>query len=258
MKKHINPLRNWLARKAVALARRVASDEHWATITHELGAPNMLHGLMDLRSRGLELHCVVDGGACVGNWTRLIKRIYPHARVLMIEPQASHQPVLQALATHYGASVEAVHALVGPRERNEVPFHVLDDGAGGTGSSVLAERSDVPRHVVKMPMTTIDRLVAERAWLRPDLIKLDVQGYELEVLEGARAALQSVPFVLLEVSTLQYNDGSPLIHDVLAWMRRAGYVTYDVFDLTRRRDGVLLQADLLFVRADSPMLASAG
>ena len=257
MKALLNRARDWLAARTVFAARRLASDEGWGAITSDLGAPNMFHGLARLRANGVKLASVVDGGACVGDWTRLLKRVYPHARVLLIEPQERHRTALGALCARIGPSVQVAPVLVGAVETASVAFHVLDDTSGGTGSSVLPEISTVPRHVVQVPMRTLDGLLAASGWPAPDLIKLDVQGYELEVLKGASSALESVGFVLLEVSVWQYNEGSPLIHDVLAWMDRAGFVVHDIFDVSRRRDGVLMQLDLLFVRRDSPLRVDA-
>jgi FkbM family methyltransferase len=255
VKELLKPIRNWVARASVGVARAAANDEQWGRITHELGAPSMLRGLLALRDRGVDLRGVIDGGACVGDWTRLLKRVYPQARVLMIEPQAAHQPALQALVARYAGTVELVHTLIGPGEQGDVPFYLLEDQAGGTGSSVLAEISDVPRRVVKLPMTTLDALARQRTW-PVDLIKLDVQGFEIEVLKGASGLLKEVPYVLLEVSVWQYNEGGPLLHDALSWMRAAGFVSYDLFDISRRSDDVLMQLDLLFVRSDSPMLTT--
>lgn len=99
-------------------------------------------------------------------------------------------------------------------------------------------------------MVTLDGLLESTGFGSPDLIKLDVQGYELEVLKGATMALQSAAFVLLEVSTWQYNQGSPLIDEVLHWMRDAGFMAFDVVELSRRHDGQLVQVDILFARRD--------
>lgn len=89
----------------------------------------------------------------------------------------------------------------------------------------------------------------------PDFVKLDVQGYEIEVLKGADRILQSAEFVLLEVSIWQYNAGSPLLGTVVDWMSARGFRVYDLFEFSRRPDDVLVQMDLLFVREDSALLA---
>lgn len=174
----------------------------------------------------------------------------------MIEPQTRHAESLARLANESNGSVRFAPVLLGPREEEAVDFVVLDDESGGTGSSVLPENSDVPRHVVSMPMTTLDRLIAAEDYGTPDFIKLDVQGYELAVLHGATHCLSSAQAVLLEVSLWPYNQGSPLMTDVISWMDRQGFRAFEVFDISRRpTDGITVQMDLLYLPKSHPLLA---
>lgn len=245
----LRPLRDALARRLVVAAHTVASDPGWSSILNELGLPNMMGGLIALRGRGLKPMRIVDGGACQGDWTRMALRVFSDAKMLMVEPQTRHAKALQALADASGGQVLFAPCLVGPAEREAVEFTVTDDSGGGTGSSVLPENSDVPRHVVSLPMTTLDRIIETTEFGAPDLIKLDVQGYELAVLEGATNCLRSAQAVLLEVSLWPYNQGSPLIVEVLSWMDRIGFRAFEVFDISKRpMDGITVQMDILFLR----------
>jgi FkbM family methyltransferase len=245
----LRPQRDALAGSMVRLARRVASDHGWARVAHDVGAPGMLWGLLRLRDLGFEPRCLVDIGACRGDWTRLWRSVFPDAMVIMVEPQARHAPTLQSLAAASPQRLRYAHALLGPPGLHEADFHVLDDAGGGTGSSVLPERSDVPRHVVKMPVHTLDSLLAGLQAPPPTFLKLDVQGFEIEVLKGAEQALRSAEYVLLEVSLVPYNDGSPLFDEVVAWMSAQGWHLHEVFDLSRVQGDVLVQLDLLFKRS---------
>lgn len=214
----------------------------------------MLSGLLALRARGVLLHSVIDAGACVGHWTRLLRRVFPDARVLMIEPQQQHAEALTEFASKTGGRFVVASSLLGPPGLKDAAFVVLDDGLGGTGSSVLAENSNVPRHVVTLPVVTLDDLIRQHRMPPPDLIKLDVQGYELEVLKGAASALLTCQFVLMEVSLWPYNQGSPLLAEVVGWMDAHGFRAYDIFDISRRGDGVLVQVDILFVNKSSTLI----
>jgi FkbM family methyltransferase len=166
----------------------------------------------------------------------------------MLEPQARHQDALRAVCQRLGGQIHARRALLGRAPAGAVAFYETDDGAGGTGSSVLPELSDVARQVVQLPMQTLDDVLREEGMGPPDLLKLDVQGYELEVLAGAGEALRETPLVLLEVSLVQYNAGSPLIHELLSWMNERGFRAREIFDISRLRTGELAQLDILFAR----------
>ena len=248
------PLPVRLAHWAVRTGLRLMGAQERRTWRMQAGIPDMADSLVALRSRGFEPARAVDVGACVGRWTYMFAGVFPDARVLMVEPQAGHIPVLADVAAHLAPNVVHAHALLGAAAAAQVPFVVLDDGLGGTGSSVFPENSNVPRHTIGMPMQTLADLVEETGFGQPDFLKLDVQGYELEVLKGARSLLRGVQFILLEVSTWPYNVGAPLLHEVVAWLSDAGFAAYDLCGVSRRPDATLLQLDLLFVNRSSPLL----
>ena len=123
----------------------------------------------------------------------------------------------------------------------------------GTGSSVLAERSSTQRNELKLRMSTLDDLVAAEV-NSPMLLKLDVQGYELEVLRGARKILAEAEVVVIECSLIQYNDGAPLFAEVVSFMSERGFLVYDFCGHMRREsDGALFQIDVIFARENSTL-----
>ncbi len=97
-------------------------------------------------------------------------------------------------------------------------------------------------------MITIDELVAQERAEGPFVIKLDVQGAELDALAGAASTLTRTALVQLETLLLPFYEGAPQLGDVVSFMRETGFVVYDVADLGYRPlDGALAQVDLLFV-----------
>jgi len=90
-------------------------------------------------------------------------------------------------------------------------------------------------------------------------LKADVQGAELEVLRGSSETLTSADLVILEVSFSRFFLDGPQFHDVVAFMRGAGFVFYNIFNLMYRPlDGALAQADVLFVPHESPLRLQHG
>ena len=89
---------------------------------------------------------------------------------------------------------------------------------------------------------------------RPDFLKLDTQGYELEVLKGAGETLLASQTVFLEASLIPVNVGCPLIANVVAFMTDHGFNLYDFCSQHRLRDSVLWQTDLLFLNRASGLM----
>ncbi|MEM9284262.1 MAG: FkbM family methyltransferase [Pseudomonadota bacterium] len=81
------------------------------------------------------------------------------------------------------------------------------------------------------------------------LLKLDVQGTELDVLEGATESLSRVTHVLSECSLVPVYEGEPLIEDQVAWMRKEGFhpISLDL-GWSDQATGETYQVDILFTR----------
>ncbi|MBI3461669.1 MAG: FkbM family methyltransferase [Planctomycetes bacterium] len=210
--------------------------------------PSILGSLVCLRSWGFRPKLAVDVGAYHGDWTRLFKQVFPESAVVMVEAQEQKRPILESVCQSFPGDVSYQMALLARQEGTPVRFVEME-----TGSSVFEEASPYPRHVVEKTARTLDGLLAEAA-ARVDFLKLDVQGYELEVLAGAPQSLKSAKAVLMEASLLGANAGCPLIFDVMKFMDAAGFRLADFCSQIRRRDGALWQTDLLFVRADAGLL----
>lgn len=193
---------------------------------------------------------IIDVGAYEGDWTRLVKSLWPDARVLMVEPQESKRPHLER-TRHRCVGVDYVQALVGKESGAHVPFFEME-----SGSSVYAERSSVERSVQYRTIQTLDDLVSGVGLGAPDLIKIDVQGAELDVLCGGPASVASAQMIQLELQMLPINEGAPLFAEVVAQLRAWGFVAYDLFTPWRRPlDGALRSIDALFVRSGSPLVS---
>jgi hypothetical protein len=93
---------------------------------------------------------------------------------------------------------------------------------------------------------------------RPCLLKIDVQGFELEVLRGAGDGLSRVDEVLVEASFVELYTGQALADEVVQYLAEHGLRLVDVLGIVRAVDGTALQADLLFRRPTMSHTRSAG
>lgn len=147
-------------------------------------------------------------------------------------------------------NLQLVSCLLGAEDRELVQFHLAE-----TASSVLSERAHPQTVTASFPMRTVDHVVEEDCGGEaPEFLKLDVQGYELEVLKGAVGSLSSIQVILAEVNFLEIYEQVPLFGDFVSWLSERGWVAYDICSLIRRPlDRALWQADMLFVPLDSPL-----
>ena len=197
-----------------------------------------------LRNAGFSPGTIIDIGAYVGDWTKLVKEIFPRASVFMVEAQKELESILKSVSSQY-ADVECRIALLGAAEQEKIPFYV-----GGTGSSVYRERSDTAMATINTSMTTLDKIVPSP--LRsPIFLKLDVQGAELDVLRGASFTLGNADVVQLETALLSYNEGAPTSAELIAFMDKRGFAIFDIAGFVRPNGKDLAQIDIIFVRKQS-------
>jgi FkbM family methyltransferase len=228
------------------------SDAERDEVRQTFHMTSMEWSLRNLRVLGFQPKCIVDVGAYVGNWTCLVKKVFPDAKVMMLEAQQSKEVELNRVCAMYGGDVSYRLCLLGAEPRERVEFYELE-----TGSSVLAEQSSVPRRLTSYSMCRLDDVLTSTPYANVDFLKLDVQGYELEVLKGATAVLEQTQAILMEVSLLPLIEGAPLVEDVLSFMTTRGFCLYDICSLIRRPlDRALWQSDFLFLRKGSPLLAN--
>jgi FkbM family methyltransferase len=208
-------------------------------------APNPNYLLKAISSRGFSPKMVVDVGAYKGDWSAMVKSIWPHCDLVMIEPNPEQTTSLKSVAAQLGATLYT--HLMGAIDGEEVEFQIM-----ASGSSIFPERSDVPRKTVTRQLRTLDSIL--RSHKPVDLLKIDAQGYELQILAGADHILPNVEAVILEVSLIEVNQGCPLFHEVISYMYERGFVAYDILELHRRPlDGALFQADIFFSRPESAL-----
>jgi FkbM family methyltransferase len=180
---------------------------------------------------------------------------FPSARFFLIEPQVEMKPLLEAFCQrHPGSRWFQAGAGAAPGELT------LTIGADSSGSSFLPEPSPEQERSGgrrRVPVVTIDSLLEEGAIVMPDLVKLDVQGFELEALRGGQRLFGPVEAFIVETSLYRFLPGIPLFHEVVAFMAERDYYAYDLGGSLRRPwDRALGQVDVCFARKSGVLRAT--
>jgi FkbM family methyltransferase len=180
---------------------------------------------------------------------------FPEAFFTLIEPQPEMTPHLE-LFQRRAIRSRVVAAGAGP-QRGELVQTIWEDLKGSSflpPSDPASLRSGRQR---KVPIVTIDSLFADSTVPRPDLVKLDIQGFELEALKGAGTLFGHTELFILEVSLFRFMPGQPMLSEVVRFMEERGYQAYDFpGSLRRPKDGALGQIDIAFARDGGLLRAS--
>jgi FkbM family methyltransferase len=171
--------------------------------------------------------------------------VFPDAQFVLFEANRDHAGELAASGRRH------VIAALGATDGDARAFHVPRAG-DVTGASLYIENTahyaEPNLQVREVETVRLDTAVAREQLPAPDLIKIDVQGAELEVLAGAAETLRSVGALIVEVSLVDYNKGGPLAAQVIAAIDRLGFTCADLCEVHRSPHDFVLQLDLLFVR----------
>lgn len=190
-----------------------------------------------LKSSGVELRRILDLGAFEGKWTILAKEIYPTADVVMVDANTDKEPILRLLG-------DCKIAVLGDVDGREVDYFKCLDGDAGSGNGIYRENTPFRFAAERRKCVTLSTLLGSDDGF--DLIKMDVQGAELDVIRGGLPIVRNTRFLLLELQTHNYNLGAPHLEDVVAYLRGEGFGVVDIVDLMYSGDK-LIQADVLFV-----------
>ena len=225
----------------------------WAIHVRRAHAGELLH-LLPFREwwRRKGIAGVIDVGAHKGEFASAVSQLLPSAKIISFEPQPEC----------YSALNERMKNAEGFSSKN------LALGAGEarmtlhrsrfTKSSSLLEMGG--RHLEEFPWTargedesvSVARLdqVIESDWIvRPCMLKIDVQGFELEVLKGAGSLLNSIDMVVVETSICSLYENDSSFDDVYSFMVENGFgYSGSVDQLCSPIDGRPLQQDSVFER----------
>jgi FkbM family methyltransferase len=197
--------------------------------------------LAHVNELGVDPATVVDVGVEAG--TPELYGAFPNADLLLVEPMEEWRSQLDRLERRGRVHVEIAAA---GRAPGEATLHVHRVPAL---SSLLGERVGDAQgaNARRVPVTTVDALVERHAFAPPFVLKIDVEGGELEVLAGATRTLAASQLALLEVPLFQVTPESPQLADVVWAMRELGWSVYDIYDGNiRPLDGALALVDIAF------------
>jgi len=193
---------------------------------------------------------IYDIGANRGTWTLLAKSVFPASEVHAFEPLEEHCRQFEAAA----ASLPGVrlHRVALGSKPGDAAMNVA---SFSDASSLLepARASAAEFGVTKTSTATVqvhrlDEYRRDLALPPPDLIKLDVQGFELEALAGGEEALAAAAAVIMEVSFVELYVGQPPFSEVIAWMGARGFEVA-ALGVNTALGRALVQTDVLLRRA---------
>lgn len=204
-----------------------------------------------LRTLSFKPAHIVDIGANHGDWTRVTKCYFPESSYTLIEPQPQLRERIQDLLSA-GSKVTLHSVGVGSQDcKMAFTNHHEDHSSTFLLSAVEAQKLGLDQ--VILPVRSLDSLLAEHGLPPPDLIKIDAEGLDLQVLQGAALALRTCEVVYVECGIMCHTVPNDVL-TVIQTLQNLGYSLFDISDGVRtEKHGCLWLLELVFVKTDGAL-----
>ncbi|MCU0334651.1 MAG: FkbM family methyltransferase [Chitinophagaceae bacterium] len=198
----------------------------------------------------VQFETVIDVGANEGQFAKLARAVYPSAKIIAFEPIPK---CYQQLLHHFGSDENFIgfNVALGSESR-ERSFLVTDYSATSSFLRLATQHKHEFLETGNASTITVSEKQFEELYepdqiKSPCLLKIDVQGYELEVLRNNEGLLKNVHTILVETSFVEVYEGQSLFADVFLFLHERGFVFKGNFEQLRGLGtSQIMQADAIF------------
>lgn len=197
-----------------------------------------------------DIKTIFDIGACKGWWSFQMARIFKNSNYFLFEPTFDKnikflEQNAEVIKTN-GGNCKIINCLIGKENKN-IKFYESETELG-TGNSIYKELSTLKFNEVIKKMVRLDTLLTVHlSNIKPDLIKIDVQGAELDVLKGLGNFIHDVKYIQLEVSYFRSNENGCFADEVIEYLILHGFYIVGVINSNKEESKMMtMQQDYIF------------
>lgn len=199
-----------------------------------------------------DLGTVVDVGANQGQFANAVTRFFPKAVIHSFEPVpetyerlvVNTKPFSQIKTYNFGLGSDS----------GKIDFYQNEHSHASSALPISDfQKSELPEtsktRLITVPVEKLESVAAGfEPVARPLLLKLDVQGYEKQVLLGAGSFLDKVDYLLFEASFVSMYDGEPLFEEMHEMVRQRGFKLIAPIGYLEVKEAQIVQMDMLYSR----------
>jgi FkbM family methyltransferase len=198
-----------------------------------------------LQSNSFEPKLIIDVGANHGTWSRVWKKAFPQAKFILVEPQSWLKPSFDDLLDE-----NTSYLPIGAGKENGLFTFTINSDRDDSSTFILSANDANERGYkqIEIPVKTLNTIVVENSNQIPDIVKIDAEGLDIEVLDGASQLFGKTEIFFVEASinsTFKQTD----IHTIINYMDSKGYRVFEITDINRPfSNRVLWLVELAFIR----------
>jgi len=200
---------------------------------------------------------VFDVGANIGQYAKLLRELGYSGRIVSFEPLSSAYSQLKAVSKKDPLWEIAPQTAIGNQE-GEITINIAGNSQSSSALPMLdAHLESAPESAYSgsetVKLSRLDTLAKDyiKSETKSIFLKIDVQGLEKQVLEGATAILPLVKGIKLELSLVPLYEGQVLFKEMIDIVEKLGYELYGIEPgFTAEKTGRMLQMDGIFFKPD--------
>jgi FkbM family methyltransferase len=199
----------------------------------------------------LDFDLIVDIGANRGQFALVARKCFPNASIHSFEPLKEPAVVFRRVFAS-DPRVTLHEIAIGPDDKDML-IHVshADDSSSllpiaPLQSALFPGTEEKEERIVTV--RRLDAVLRREDIEQPALLKIDVQGFEEEVLEGCKTLLPCFSHIYVECSFMELYAGQTPAHEVVMFLDECGFVLAGIYNLYYSNDGLAVQGDFLFKR----------
>ena len=229
---------------------RIIQNKHFLKILLRTGVAASVEHTQVLRNlKGNDFLSIVDIGANRGQFALIARSLFPKANIVSFEPLEEAAKTFRDIFSSDSKTILYENALGPVHKKMEIHISKQDDSSSllpisGLQEDIYPGTAEIETRTVEVK--TLDEVLSVDSIERPALLKLDVQGFEIDVLKGCESLLSSFEYIYVECSFVELYVGQSLAHEVISFLSANEFALTGIYNLSYSKQGFPIQGDFLF------------
>jgi len=197
----------------------------------------------------LDFDLIVDVGGNRGQFALISRKVFPRAKIHSFEPLEEPAQIFKKVFSNDPNVI--LHPCAIGREKMTAAIHVTKADDSSSMLPITKLQSDLfpgttEKETRQVAVYPLSQVIDSASIPSASLLKIDVQGYELEVLQGCEDVLQKFSHLYIECSFIELYEGQALAYQIIAWLEDKDFVLSSIHNLFYGKNGMAIQGDFLF------------
>jgi len=198
-----------------------------------------------------DCNTVIDIGANKGQFSLIANDIFFEPKIIAFEPLKTAAKKYNKLF-HKNKNITLHNYALGKREKNvNINVSKREDSSSilniGKKQSLIFPGTEIS-HNEKISISPLNNFIVSDDLISPVFVKIDVQGYELEVLKGCNNFFEYFDYIFVECSFIELYENQPMAYEIINYLFNYSFKLRGIYNTFYDKTGTSIQADLLFCK----------